>query len=86
MSMLALRRLFGVLLSLSCAGHASAGNAPTNHTSTGPVPDLVLRGELEGRDHQTYRTVPFDVPAGTARITVEFDYSGRDRKTTIDLG
>lgn len=84
--MLTLRTLFGVLLSLLCAGHASAGNGSASHTSTGSAPDLVLRGELSGRDHQTYRTVPFDVPAGTARITVEFDYSGRDRKTTIDLG
>jgi hypothetical protein len=49
-------------------------------------PDLVLRGELSGKDHQTYRTVPFTVPAGTARITVQFEYTGRDSKTTIDLG
>ena len=49
-------------------------------------PDLVLHGELSGKDHQTYRTVPFVVPAGTARITVQFEYTGRDSKTTIDLG
>lgn len=49
-------------------------------------PDLVLRGEISGKDHQTYRTVPFPVPAGTARITVQFEYTGRDSKTTIDLG
>lgn len=49
-------------------------------------PDLVLRGEISGEDHQTYRNVPFSVPAGTARITVQFEYTGRDEKTTIDLG
>jgi hypothetical protein len=49
-------------------------------------PDVILRGELSGKDHQTWRLVPFDVPAGTARITVEFDYTGRDERTTIDLG
>ncbi len=49
-------------------------------------PDVVLRGELSGKDHQTYRTVPFEVPPGTARITVQFEYTGRDDKTTIDLG
>ena len=49
-------------------------------------PDVVLRGELNGKDHQTYRLVPFEVPAGTTRITVEFDYTGRDERTTIDLG
>ncbi|EIL98591.1 phosphotransferase [Rhodanobacter thiooxydans] len=50
-------------------------------------PDLVLRGELDGRDHQTYRMLPFEVPAGTNRVTVQFDYSGHDdERTTIDLG
>lgn len=48
--------------------------------------DLVLRGKLDGRDNQTYREVPFDVPAGTRRITVEFSHSGQAEKTTIDLG
>jgi len=30
--------------------------------------------------------VPFEVPAGTTRITVDFDYTTRDAHTTIDLG
>lgn len=50
------------------------------------APDLVLEGELDGRDHQTYRLVPFDVPEGVARITVEFVYTGREQRTTIDIG
>ncbi len=50
------------------------------------APDLVLRGALSGRDQHTYREVPFDVPAGTARITIDVDYTGREEKTTIDLG
>lgn len=49
-------------------------------------PDLVLNGTLNGDDHQTYRLVPFDVPAGTTRLTVDFDYTTRDAHTTIDLG
>jgi hypothetical protein len=49
-------------------------------------PDLVLRGALTGQDNQTWRLVPFDVPAGTTRITVDFDYTTRDARTTIDLG
>lgn len=48
--------------------------------------DLVLRGELTGADHQTYREVPFEVPAGTGRITVEVSYTGREARTTVDLG
>lgn len=49
-------------------------------------PDRVLHGELTGRDNNTYRNVPFDVPAGVTRITVEFAYSGKEQHTTIDLG
>jgi len=50
------------------------------------TPDLVLHGHLDGHDNQTYRSVPFDVPAGVTRISVEFSYTGKDEKTTIDLG
>lgn len=50
------------------------------------APDLVLRGALSGKDQHTYREVPFDVPPGTTRITVDVDYTGREEKTTIDLG
>lgn len=48
--------------------------------------DLVLRGDLTGADHQTYREIPFEVPAGTGRITVEVSYTGREARTTVDLG
>jgi hypothetical protein len=64
--------LWLVLLGVACAMDAE--------------PDLVLRGQLKGSDNQTYRVVPFDVPAGVNRITVQFDYSGRNEHTTVDLG
>ncbi|WP_445144799.1 CehA/McbA family metallohydrolase [Dyella sp. Tek66A03] len=51
-----------------------------------PVPDLVLHGHLQGSDNQTYREVPFVVPAGVNRVTVQFDYTGRSDRTTVDLG
>lgn len=60
--------------------------AATGAQAAETKPDLVLTGDISGKDHQTYRTVPFKVPAGTARITVQFEYTGRDEKTTIDLG
>jgi hypothetical protein len=47
---------------------------------------LILRGTLTGTDNQTWHLVPFEVPAGTTRITVDFDYTTRDEHTTIDLG
>jgi hypothetical protein len=49
------------------------------------APDLVLQGVLTGADHKSYRTLPFEVPAGTARLTVQFEYA-RQGKTTVDLG
>lgn len=67
--------IFAVLL--ACAGAGSSAQA---------APDLVLRGVLTGADHQTYRTVPFTVPPGVARITVEFDYTGKEERSVIDLG
>lgn len=54
--------------------------------ATDAAPDLVLHGHLKGSDNQTYRSVPFDVPAGVNRVTVQFDYTGRAEHTTIDLG
>jgi hypothetical protein len=53
---------------------------------TGAQPDVILRGSLTGEDHQTWRLVPFEVPQGTTRISVDFDYTTRDLHTTIDLG
>jgi len=60
---------------LGCAGSAAAA-----------APDLVLRGVLTGADHQTYRSVPFTVPAGVERITIAFDYTGKEEHSVIDLG
>lgn len=49
-------------------------------------PDLTLHGEIDGADNLSYRNVPFQVPAGVNRITVAFDYTGKEQHTTIDLG
>lgn len=51
-----------------------------------PAIPLVLTGEISRADHQTYREIPFTVPAGVKRITVEFSYTGKDQKTVIDIG
>ncbi|MEW5685904.1 MAG: CehA/McbA family metallohydrolase [Pseudomonadota bacterium] len=47
---------------------------------------LTLTGVMTGADHETYREVPFQVPAGTASVTVEFAYTGKAEKSVIDLG
>jgi hypothetical protein len=49
-------------------------------------PSLVLKGQIHARDNHTYQPVTFNVPANVNRITIQFDYSGRDQRTTIDLG
>lgn len=49
-------------------------------------PDLVLTGEITGADHQTYKPVTFEVPPGVTRLSVAFDYTGRENRTVVDLG
>ncbi|HEY0503714.1 MAG TPA: CehA/McbA family metallohydrolase [Lysobacter sp.] len=79
-----MRACFRLLLALTVV--ALPALACATGTAPARAPDVVLDGTFDGRDHQRYRTVPFDVPAGTERITVQFEYDGRDRKTTVDLG
>lgn len=50
------------------------------------APDIVLSGTITGADNQTYRELPFAVPAGIGRVTIRFRYSGKEQHTTIDLG
>lgn len=71
-----MKRILSVFLLLL----AGAGGAQATE------PDLVLRGKLSGADHQTYRKVPFAVPAGVRRITVEFEHTGKEERSAIDLG
>jgi len=49
-------------------------------------PDLTLHGMFTGKDNHTYRLVSFTVPSGVTRITVQFEYTGREEHTTLDLG
>ena len=48
--------------------------------------DLVLTGDVKGGQHKTYFDVPFMVPAGVHRISVDFHYTGREERATLDLG
>ncbi len=49
-------------------------------------PDVQLDGTITGQDNQTYKLLPFQVPAGVSRITVDFGYTGKQDRTTLDLG
>jgi hypothetical protein len=55
--------------------------------------DVILRGRLEPADERTYVHVPFEVPAGTGLLHVEYDYSERiasdptlTNGNTLDIG
>ncbi len=58
----------------------------TARAQTPRAPDLILTGTLTGAAHETYTEVPFKVPAGVERITVEFAYTGKAERSVIDLG
>ncbi|WP_255460845.1 CehA/McbA family metallohydrolase [Edaphobacter albus] len=49
-------------------------------------PDLVLKGTITEANRETYVEVPFTVPAGVVRVSVDFHYTGHEKKATIDLG
>src|SRR6185312_9510402 len=49
-------------------------------------PDVVLRGDVKGSQNNTYIEAPFAVPPGTQRLTVSFRYTGKEQRTTLDLG
>jgi len=48
--------------------------------------DRVLEVKLVGSDHQTYKRLPFEVPAGVERITIVTQYTGQSDRTVVDFG
>src|SRR6202453_2041790 len=55
---------------------------PANANAT----DLVLTGDVTGAQNKTYFEVPFTVPTGVHRISVDCEYSGKEERATLDLG
>jgi hypothetical protein len=49
-------------------------------------PDLVLKGAITEKDRETYVEVPFTVPKGVVRVSVDFHYTEHEHQTTVDLG
>lgn len=74
----------GVAMLIAAALAAAALHAAAAQDAA-PAPDLSFTGEITGADHQTYREVPFEVPAGVERITVTVRYD-RGNRTVVDLG
>lgn len=48
--------------------------------------EMVLEGDVRGAANRSYVKVPFQVPAGTERVTISYAHTGREQKTAIDLG
>jgi hypothetical protein len=65
--------LFGALILLDCA-HAQE------------TPYTILKGKVERKDYHTYIEKPFTLPDGVKRLRVEFFYTGKEQRTTIDIG
>jgi hypothetical protein len=80
------RYVIASLLAYVVAFLLAAIAASAAFASDAPAPDIVLHGALSGTDHQTWHLVPFEVPPGTTRVTVDFDYTTREARTTIDIG
>src|SRR5262249_32899108 len=58
-----------------------------SHPSTAVSDDgLRLEGTIQGPQNQSYVKVPFPVPAGTERVTIAFQYTGKEQHTVLDLG
>ena len=84
-----MRRLSALLVSLSLALVAAPVAAVSPASSAGGTAtsgEFVLTGTLTHADHEQYREVPFDVPEGATRISVNFSYDGKAQKSVIDLG
>jgi hypothetical protein len=50
------------------------------------APPLVLHRTVTYADRQTYIELPFEVPEGVTRVSIETSYTERERHTAIDLG
>jgi hypothetical protein len=73
--------LAGVFFSIFTAcGWAQTGSAEN------PKPGLMLTGEVTGAQNKTYFEALFAVPTGTHRISVDFEYTGKEDHATLNLG
>lgn len=73
-----------IFLALFCFAGAAAQNAVPAAQSPGSA--LVLEGVVRGNQNQSYIQVPFQVPDATERVTITFDYTGKEQHTALDLG
>jgi hypothetical protein len=73
------------MVAISSLLTAHAQTVPADSVPVAP-PDLVLNGDVSGAQNRTYLEVPFVVPAGKHRISVDFRYTGKEQRAVLDLG
>lgn len=81
-------RIFIRLIGLSafCVLAFAGVMVNAQQTSASSGKDFILEGTVRGAQNQSYVKVPFQVPAGTERVTLTFTYTGKEQKTALDLG
>jgi hypothetical protein len=50
------------------------------------IPYETLKGKVERKDYHSYIEKEFTLPDGVKRLSIEFSYTGKEQRTTIDLG
>ncbi|MGB7267624.1 MAG: CehA/McbA family metallohydrolase [Terracidiphilus sp.] len=71
-----------LLLPTFAAGAVAQQAAAAQSSAAG----LILQGTVRGSQNHSYIKVPFTVAAGTERVTITFEYTGKEQHTALDLG
>jgi len=58
----------------------------TQRPITERAPYEILKGKVERKDYHSYIEKPFTLPGGVKRLRIEFSYTGKEQRTTIDVG
>jgi hypothetical protein len=74
--------LAALVLSLLCQLSVSRAQPP----EAAAQPNLILRRTVQFANNHHILSLPFQVPAGTTRITMNFTYTGQEQRTALDLG
>lgn len=77
--------LFATML-IPCCGPLFAFPPRPDQSTGASYARLTLEGTIQGSEKQSYVKVPFAVPAGTERVTITFEYTGKEQHTVLDLG
>jgi hypothetical protein len=83
-----LKRPLALWFTAALALIAAAGRAQETSQKSPSISadEIVLSGTVTGSQNNTYIEVPFQVPAGTQRVTLTFSYTEKEQRTTLDIG